>query len=201
MPGNHDYLTRRSAASGAFERHFAPWQEGRRIGEHRYPFAQKVGPLWLIAVNAATGNRIPWDARGTVGAEQRARLQQLLAELSGSKILVIHYPICLSTGMPEARFHALRDLDAVLAICLAGGVNLWLHGHRHTPYYFQQPAGVAFPVICAGTATQRGIWSYNEYAIEADILEARRRAYDPEGRCFREVETFTLSVPSSRGLL
>ena len=195
VPGNHDYLTRRSAESGAFERHFAPWQEGRRIGDHRYPFAQQVGPLWLVGVNAATGNRLPWDARGTVGADQRTRLQQLLAELpAGIKILVIHYPICLSTGLPEGRFHALRDLEAVLGVTRAGGVNLWLHGHRHTPYYFQQPAGVPFPVICAGSSTQHGIWSYNEYAIEADVLRAMRRTYDPEGRCFRQVETFALKL-------
>jgi 3',5'-cyclic AMP phosphodiesterase CpdA len=169
VPGNHDYLTRRSAESGAFERYFG--------------------------VNAATGNRLPWDARGTVGADQRTRLQQLLAELpAGLKILVIHYPICLSTGLPEGRFHALRDLDAMLRVARAGGVNLWLHGHRHTPYYFQQPAGVPFPVICAGTATQYGIWSYNEYAIQADVLQAMRRTYDPEGRCFRAVETFTLKL-------
>src|SRR6516164_3250553 len=90
IPGNHDYCTRRAAASGAFERHFDPWQKGRRIGEHRYPFAQQVGPLWLIGVNAATGNRWLWDASGSVDASQRGRLQQLLAGLGpGLKILVL----------------------------------------------------------------------------------------------------------------
>src|SRR5919204_5421868 len=36
VPGNHDYYTRGVAASGLFERYFAPWQTGRRIGDHRY---------------------------------------------------------------------------------------------------------------------------------------------------------------------
>src|SRR5262245_40726895 len=42
VPGNHDYLTRAAAASGAFERAFAPWQQGERIGHDVYPFAQHV---------------------------------------------------------------------------------------------------------------------------------------------------------------
>ncbi len=176
-----------------------PWQVGRRIGAHRYPFAQQVGPIWLIGINAATGNRGPWDAAGSVGAEQRDRLQQLLAELPGDaiKILVIHFPICLANGNREKWYHGLRDLDRVLAIAQAGGVSLWLHGHRHSPYHFQTPTGSAFPVICAGTATQHGLWSYGEYSITENNLQAVRRAYDPAGRCFRDVETFTLQLPRS----
>src|SRR3982751_5804548 len=51
IPGNHDYCTFAAECSGHFEHHFAPWQEGRRVDEHRYPFAQRVGPVWLIGVN------------------------------------------------------------------------------------------------------------------------------------------------------
>ena len=66
VPGNHDYCTLAAECSGHFERHFAPWQEGRRVDDHRYPFAQRAGSVWLIGVNAATGNRFPWDAGGGV---------------------------------------------------------------------------------------------------------------------------------------
>jgi hypothetical protein len=122
----------------------------------------------------------------------------LLAELADAvKILVIHFPICLASGRPEIPFHGLRDLDRVLAVAQAGGVGLWLHGHRHSPYYLQTPTGSAFPAICAGTATQRGLWSYGEYTITENNLEAVRRAYDPEGRRFRDVESFTLQLPRS----
>ena len=195
VPGNHDYCTRKSAGSGDFERHFAPWQQGRRIGDHVYPFAQRAGDVWLIGVNAATGNRMPWDAGGAVGADQLTRLQPLLASLdAGPKILVIHFPVCLANGRREASYHGLRDLDALLNIASAGGVHLWLHGHRHSPYHFQQAPGATFPVICAGTATQNGIWSYGEYTIDGPSLQAVRRAYDPVGRCFRDAETFTLRL-------
>jgi 3',5'-cyclic AMP phosphodiesterase CpdA len=186
-----------AAVSGHFEQHFGPWQEGRRIGEHRYPFAQQVGPVWLIGVNAATGNRWPWDAAGAVGAEQLERLRQLLASLpAGVKILVIHFPVCLSSGRRETWYHGLRDLDAVLDVCHTGGVSLWLHGHRHSPYYFQTADRARFPVICAGTATQRRLWSYGEYAIEGDVVTATRRAYEPDRRAFVDVETFELKLPA-----
>jgi 3',5'-cyclic AMP phosphodiesterase CpdA len=197
VPGNHDYLTGTAARSGRFEHYFAPWQTGVRIGEHRYPFAQRAGPIWLVGVNAAIGNRIPWNAAGAVGAEQRQRLRQLLAELDpGPRFLVIHYPIRLSTGHHEQRFHGLRDLPAVLAIAKEGGVRLWLHGHRHEPYYFDQPAWAPFPSICAGSGTQSGIWSYNEYSIEGPTLKAARRAFDAAAGGFRNVQEFEVPLAS-----
>jgi 3',5'-cyclic AMP phosphodiesterase CpdA len=199
VPGNHDYCTSQAASSGHFERYFEPWQQGRRIGAHRYPFAQQAGPVWLIGVNAATGNRWPWDAAGSVGFAQLDRLQQLLAELpQGIKVLVIHFPICLSSGRREKWYHGLRDLDSVLKVAHAGGVRLWLHGHRHSPYYFEKPSSAEFPVICAGTATQRHLWSYGEYSIDGDTLIAVRRAFDPETGYFCDVETFTVNLPAER---
>ncbi len=198
IPGNHDYCTPTAASSGDFERHFMPWQQGRRIGAHHYPFAQPVGPIWLIGINAATGNRWPWDAGGTVGAEQLDRLKSLLAQLDpGLRILVLHFPICLSSGRREPFYHGLQDLDALLDVANAGGVNLWLHGHRHSAYHFQMPPGASFPVICSGTATQNELWSYGEYAIDDNALNAVRRAYDPAGKCFRDVETFSLRLAAT----
>jgi 3',5'-cyclic AMP phosphodiesterase CpdA len=195
IPGNHDYCTRSAAASGHFERYFAAWQQGRRIGEHRYPFAQQAGAVWLIAVNAATGNRLPWDAGGSVDADQLDRLRRLLDSLeAGIKILVLHFPIRLSNGRREPFYHGLRNLDPLMQVARAGGVNLWLHGHRHSPYYLERPGDATFPAICAGTATQRGIWSYGEYTIDGTALQAVRRAYQPATRGFVDVETFSLQL-------
>ena len=199
IPGNHDYCTRSAAASGHFENYFAPWQQGRRIGEHCYPFAQRAGPAWLIGVNAATGNRSPINAGGSVGTEQLKRLKLLLDALEpGLKILVLHFPFCLANGKREPFYHGLRDRDALLEVAHAGGVNLWLHGHRHSPYYFQRPIGAPFPVICAGTATQTGIWSYGEYTIAGQSLQAVRRAYDPRAGRFFDAETFALQLQAVR---
>jgi 3',5'-cyclic AMP phosphodiesterase CpdA len=195
VPGNHDYLTPAAAASGLFERYFAPWQEGVRIGEYTYPFAQRAGPVWLVGVNAAAGNRAPWNATGWVGPEQRERLEQLLAQLDpGPRWLVIHYPIRLPNGRGEIWYHGLRDLDKVLAIAKAGGVGLWLHGHRHTPYFFDRPTWAPFPAICAGSSTQQGIWSYNEYTVDGSSVRVARRVFDPAANRFEDAQTFDVRL-------
>src|SRR5262245_1048597 len=94
VPGNHDYMTRHTASGGHYERHFAPWQQGERVGNAAYPFAQRAGPAWLVAVNSAAPNRWAWDASGRVGAEQLGRLERLLDRLEGGpRILVTHYPV------------------------------------------------------------------------------------------------------------
>jgi 3',5'-cyclic AMP phosphodiesterase CpdA len=198
VPGNHDYYTRQSAAAGWFERYFAPWQTGERLDEAVYPFAQRLGPVWLVAVNSCTGNRWFWDASGQVGPAQAERLKQLLSRLEGGpRILVTHYPVCLDDGRRESAHHGLRDLEAVVAVAAAGGVSLWLHGHRHHPYLINDPTRVPFPVICAGSATERGRWCYHEYTIAPPRLVALRRVYSPaEGR-FTDGQRFEVALPQS----
>jgi 3',5'-cyclic AMP phosphodiesterase CpdA len=196
VPGNHDYYTPAVAASGLFEKYFAPWQAGERVGDATYPFAQRVGLVWLIGVNSCTGNVWPWDAAGTVGIEQLERLEELLGRLGpGPRILVTHYPVCQATGKPERHSHGLRDLSELLSVASRGGICLWLHGHQHGPYRVCDPGAAPFPVICAGSATQRGDWSYNEYTIQGRRLHAVRRVYRPEEHSFREVEEFDVELP------
>jgi 3',5'-cyclic AMP phosphodiesterase CpdA len=195
VPGNHDYYTRVSAAAGYFERYFAAWQTGERVDGATYPFAQRVGPVWLVAVNSCTGNRWAWDASGEVDAPQLKRLQALLARLGpGPRILVTHYPICLRSGRCERRTHGLRNLADLIAVAAAGGVGLWLHGHRHGAYYLSRAGAAPFPVVCVGSATQRGYWSYNEYAIDGPHVHAVSRRYVPEEGRFRDGETFDIKL-------
>jgi len=198
VPGNHDYYTPAVQRSGLFERYFAPWQTGERIDGTTYPFAQRVGPVWLVAVNSCTGNRAPWDAGGSVDAPQLERLGLLLERLEpGPRILVTHYPVALSSGQKERRTHGLRNLTDLVRVAARGGVCLWLHGHRHGPYCLPSPSFAPFPVICAGSATQYGLWSYNEYAIAGSRLEATRRVYAPGTRRFEDAGTFELSLNPS----
>ena len=196
VPGNHDYYTRGAAGSGSFERYFAPWQQGERIEGAIYPFAQRVGPLWLVGVNSCTGNRWAWDAAGSVGPAQLARLEALLGRLApGPRILVTHYPVCLPGGKPEPRHHGLRDLAAVIAVAARGKVCLWLHGHRHGPYHLTGSSFSSFPVVCGGTATEQGRWSYGCYTIEGRHFQARRRLYNPIKASFQDGDAFDLELP------
>jgi 3',5'-cyclic AMP phosphodiesterase CpdA len=195
VPGNHDYLTAKSAASGDFERCFAPWQTGRRIGEHAYPFAQELGGVWFVAVNSARPNRWSWDASGEVGADQSDRLRRLLAELSPApRILVTHYPIALENGLPEPANRRLKDLDTVLAIARDGGVRCWLHGHRHRFYHLPNPLASGIHAVCIGSSTQRTYWSYGDYTITPQSLSAVRRIYDPETNAFADGGDFTVRL-------
>jgi 3',5'-cyclic AMP phosphodiesterase CpdA len=200
VPGNHDYCTRTAMLSGAFERHFAPWQVGDRIGTETYPFAQRVGPLWLVAVNSATANRWAWDARGAVGQDQLERLRLLLARLQGGpRILVTHYPVVQAGGQRERRARQLRDLDELVACAAAGGIGLWLHGHRHGAYHHATGGLLPFPAICAGSATQTGHWSYGDYTITGTHLSGRQRIFDPATNGFREGRSIELDLPGEPG--
>ena len=75
-----------------------------------------------------------------------------------------------------------------------GGVCLWLHGHRHQPYFFDQPDWAPFPAICAGSGTEWGIWSYNEYTVEGLNLRAVRRAFDPVAHRFQDAQEFNVRL-------
>jgi 3',5'-cyclic AMP phosphodiesterase CpdA len=195
VPGNHDYCTGPAAASGLFEKAFAPWQQGRRVDDSVYPFAQKVGPAWLVAVNTCTGNRWAWDAAGSAGAEQLKRLGKLLEGLSeGPRILVTHYPVCLANGKRERPTHGLRDLEAVVAAAVRGKICLWIHGHRHQPYCLARTDFAPFPVICAGSATQTGCWSYSEYTIDGSRVAVCQRVFEPSEGAFRDGRSYEFSL-------
>jgi 3',5'-cyclic AMP phosphodiesterase CpdA len=196
VPGNHDYCTKTSVRDGLFERYFAPWLAGERVGSSTYPFAQRVGSAWLIAVNSSTANRWPWDARGGVGREQLQRLEELLDRLDdGPRILVTHYPVVLASGRRERKVRALRDLDDLVRVAANGGVELWLHGHRHKSYDHFTSKVAPFPVICSGSATQQKIWSYRVYTLRGRRLQVVRRVYDKQAEAFRDAETFEWQLP------
>jgi 3',5'-cyclic AMP phosphodiesterase CpdA len=201
VPGNHDYYTRPSVRSATFEKDFAPWQVGERVGPEPYPFAQRIGPLWLIGVNSCTANVRPWDASGAVGPAQRDRLRDLLKQLSpGPRVLVTHYPVCLADGRPESRFHGLRDLEATVRVAADGGVGLWLHGHRHHAYYLAEPPQAPFPVVCAGSASQLGRAGFGQLTIRGQHLTGRRRVYDAATQTFRDGETFEFDLPGGKNI-
>lgn len=195
VPGNHDYYTRAVAASGLFEHYFAPWQAGERIDGERYPFAVQTGPVWLIGVNSSTGNRNPWDASGGVNEAQLGRLERLLRRLpAGARILVTHYPVALANGRAERGTHGLRNLKSVVDVAAAGGVCLWLHGHRHGGYLLPNCRYAPFPVICAGSTTQQRLWNHNEYSTDGQTFRVRRMVYDPHGDRFEEREAYELRL-------
>lgn len=195
-PGNHDAYLPNVVAGGAFERHFAPWLAGERQDPDLvYPFAQKCGGGWLIGANSAQATFWMFDARGRVGEAQRDRLLTLLKRLEGRpKILVTHYPLVMPSGRPEPPFHRLIDYREMIDVCRAGGVDVWLCGHRHTGYAFEATDDIPTHVLCAGSVTQVGRWSYNEYDIAGGELHINTRTYDGDARVFRDRRRQTLPL-------
>lgn len=193
VPGNHDYYTRSAVDAQLFETHFAPWLEGERLTQDMYPFAQKVGPLWIIGANSGTANGSLWDASGAIGDEQLQRLEQLCATLSpGPRILVTHYPLRTAHGTVEHSTHRLRDHAQAIATATRAGISLWLHGHIHRGFVLLPTPDIPFPVICAGSCTQTNRWMYNEYEITGNTLAMLRRRFDPVTSTFQDAERETI---------
>jgi 3',5'-cyclic AMP phosphodiesterase CpdA len=195
VPGNHDYYTRRSVRDGLFEEYFRPWQEGLRVGDATYPFARKVGDVWLVCANSCTANRWNWDASGAFGPAQLARLRELCASLGpGVRVLVTHYPLRTAQGLVEPRVHRLRDHEAALAVAAQCGIGLWLHGHIHRGFVLKPSGAIPFPVVCVGSSAQNNRWAYNEYAITGTKLEGVHRVYDPDHDQFCDAGFFELDL-------
>ncbi|MCX7699361.1 MAG: metallophosphoesterase [Gemmataceae bacterium] len=195
VPGNHDYYVGRPVRDRLFERYFAPWQVGQRIDSHHYPFAQRVGHVWLIGVNSSITTFWTWDATGFVGPAQRQRLRQLLDALEpGPRILVTHYPLARSRGQRERLFHGLRDWREMIRIAAEGGVSLWLHGHIHKPFVLHAERVAPFPVICVGSGTQTHVWTYNEYLITGHRLAMTRRRYSLSEDAFHDQDVLELDL-------
>ncbi len=195
VPGNHDAYITRVEKSRVFESAFAPWQQGQRVGEKHYPFARKVGHIWLIAINSACANAMPWDASGRIGQPQLARLQELCATLdAGPRVVVTHYPLLMPNRKPEPHFHRLRDWKRARDVAAACGVNLWLHGHKHGWYVLPAGENLPFATICVGSSTQTKRWGYHEYTIDGDNLSGLRRVFDRAANAFVDADTFTLHL-------
>jgi 3',5'-cyclic AMP phosphodiesterase CpdA len=196
VPGNHDLYTAGAFHRQTFEKAFAPWQQGERVDEHTYPFARKVGHVWLIALNSAVPNFLLWDASGKVGDAQLQRLRELTATLdAGPRVVVSHYPLLMEGHRREPRWHRLRDWAKVRDVAAGCGVSLWLHGHRHRWYHLPATANLPFPTICTGSSTQAGRWGYHDYTIDGWHLTAVRRVYDSATGAFVDSETFELELP------
>ncbi len=194
VPGNHDYYTLRSGRSGDFERAFAPWQRGEHLAGQLYPFAHRVGHVWLIGVNSAH-QRHGLGASGKIGSAQLNRLRTLCAGLApGLRLLVTHYPLRNARGELEGASHRLLDHAAALTAARDCGIALWLHGHIHKPFVLTPTAAIPFPIICCGSATQTHHRVYNRYRIEGSKLRMTRREYDPDTGAFRDGERVELEL-------
>jgi hypothetical protein len=86
-------------------------------------------------------------------------------------------------------------MSDLVAVAIRGGICLWLHGHRHGAYHHGHCEFAPFPIVCAGSATQSGRWSYGEYTIEGNAFHALRRVFCPTSGSFQDSVSFDLRLP------
>jgi 3',5'-cyclic AMP phosphodiesterase CpdA len=178
VPGNHDRYVK-DKIQNRFEKAFRPWHQGERLSEEIYPFAINFPGVSMIALDSSTPNRLVMDARGHVDEEQVLRYSNLLKSLPDQpKILVTHYPYRLESGEPETKWRKLRNDDEIYRISLDLGVRLWLHGHRHDNFFIPSSKELPISFACAGSLTQEGRRTYNEYLLAHGTLTIIRKQYD-----------------------
>jgi 3',5'-cyclic AMP phosphodiesterase CpdA len=125
VPGNHDAYVR--AASGHATRDWGDYMRGDN-GE-TFPFVRRRAKVALVGVSSALPT-LPLAATGQVGADQLARLGEVLAGLARKKlfrVVLIHHPPVSGVN----RFRRLRDAPALRDVLRKHGADLLLHGHLH----------------------------------------------------------------------
>ena len=195
VPGNHDYCTASSARAGYFERVFTP-VVNRRADRRCDLSVRAAGGTCVVdrsqffdgeslAVGRAGRRRSRANpAAGRVAAtlgRGAANLGDALSDLAGQR---------------PAR--AAQSAHARPRRRGGGGSSRRrrLMAARPSPRaYYHPPSDYApFPVVCAGSATQSGRWSYKSYTLEGYHLKAQSRVYHAKDDRFHDGEAFELEL-------
>ncbi len=168
VPGNHDAYVR--AGMGYAIRQWGDYM----CGDHEaadFPYLRRRPPLALIGLSTAVPTA-PFMATGRLGAEQLARLAELLDAIKGERlfrVVLIHHPP-VTQAKPHKR---LRDADALKRIIAAHGADLLLHGHDHIHMlnWLTGPDGARVPAVgvpsaSAAPGTSHNDAAYNLYRID-----------------------------------
>ncbi len=207
VPGNHDAYVRAPVRARRFEHHVAPLL-GLAPEALVWPRVQRVpisggaadGDLALVSLNSAVPT--PWfTAYGRLGAEQLARLDEALAAPAARRVVLVHHPPVQGDGRPDRPWRRNRDGAALLARCLARGVDLVLCGHTHAPFRHRlaRPDGRPLWVVCAGSSTRRARalgrgGTYHRYWLEPDgPIRLDVRGLDPSTGRVEQVESVALT--------
>lgn len=125
-PGNHDALTARRAPE-----RFAPWSPW--LGDSLdadFPHVRVRGRVAIVNACSAVPTALHL-AQGSLGAEQLARLAEVLAATRAQglfRVLLVHHPVAAGTVSGRK---ALVDAHALRALLRQEGAELVLHGHAH----------------------------------------------------------------------
>lgn len=182
IPGNHDAYVHEGLA--LFQDTFAPWLNGPS-----WPRERRAGPVGLFGTSSSLA--VPWfRAWGALGEAQLGALEaQLEASDAAFKLVLVHHPPVIGTGLPDAARRNNRDGERLLEVC-RGRADAVLCGHTHKAFEFTYPGSRPLRVICAGSTTMEpkahgAAATYNRYQILGSRLsEVVVRGYDPQLKAF-----------------
>lgn len=171
VPGNHDAYVR--AAARFPQLHWGDYMRGdeaaAEAGTAPFPFLRRRGELALIGLCTAVPTS-PFMATGRLGAEQLARLAQLLERCGRQqlfRVVLIHHP-----PMSSNYFKRLVDGKALRKVLASHGAELVLHGHDHTQMtrFVDGPQRsvpvIGVPSASAAVSGDDDPAAYNLYRIE-----------------------------------
>ena len=131
IPGNHDVYV-----ASLWGESLAMWGaymagDGQPAAESfdAFPTVRRRGDIALIGLSTGVPT-LPLLATGSVGSEQLARTERLLAELGREglcRVVLIHHP----PRLDQSRSKHLTDAAAFQAMMGRVGCEVVLHGHNH----------------------------------------------------------------------
>jgi 3',5'-cyclic AMP phosphodiesterase CpdA len=173
VPGNHDAYVRAALAAHAIHWGDFMRDDEAAAGALQFPFVRRRGPLAIIGLSSAVATA-PFMATGRLGAEQIARLEEVLARLAGHlRVVLVHHPPGRSRS---GRLKRLTDAAALRAALARHGAELVLHGHDHIHAldWLEGPRGripaLGVPSASAGVVDGHDVEpaAYNLYRIEGN---------------------------------
>ena len=188
VPGNHDVYTRSAKQEGLFGKLFADYFSGDAQGADAFPFVRTRGEVAIVGVSTARPSLPPF-ADGSIGKQQLAEVERLLAQTQGKfRIVALHHP---PLDNRHSFLRGLRDRAALQAVLKRVGCEMVLHGHEHRDLRQQLdgPRG-PIPIIGVGSVTYRDSRPdrsarYNVYHIEnGRLAQLETRVYDSASNLF-----------------
>ncbi|TAM10613.1 MAG: metallophosphoesterase [Nevskiaceae bacterium] len=200
VPGNHDALVAVPARDGLDR-----WRAWTRLDEGGWPFVHDLGAVVLIGISTAVPT-LPLLARGRVGIEQCARLEQCLQRQAGRcRVVLMHHPPVDGIVSPRK---ALADRAAVRAVLARAGAELVLYGHARDAHV-DCVAGPRAPIPCLCVPSSSALpnphdegarWHQLTVAEQGDgwTLEVRVRRWSVAAGAFADGDPFTRGLPVNR---
>lgn len=152
-PGNHDaYVV---DATQLIHKTLAPWTVGEGM-PRGFPYLRKRGGIALIGLDSGVPTG-PFIASGRLGAEQLARLSDLLEQTRAeglTRVVFVHHPPHVGGARILRGLDDAGDFEAVIA---KQGAELIVHGHNHRPSLARIPGpqGSEAPIVGVASASAR----------------------------------------------